>query len=172
WGLILKHPSTGHGKEGSGGEHHTTNNRMEIMAVIRGLEALKKPCQVRLVSDSQYVINAISAWMPRWKKFGWRKSRKSRVYIRNVDLWRRLDELLAAHQVDTHWVKGHAGHRENERCDVLAQSTAEAVARTPAPPKPPPVDLRVPAGELPLFASLEPVDEDADDDAPAEATAG
>ncbi|MGA2231512.1 MAG: ribonuclease HI [Tepidisphaeraceae bacterium] len=135
WGFILKHPKTGRVKEESGGEHGTTNNRMEITAVIRGLEALKRPCDVELFSDSQYVLNAITDWMSKWKRFGWQRSARSKAPVRNVDLWMRLDELLQPHAIQTKWVRGHNGHRENERCDELASAAAAKIAKTPRPPR-------------------------------------
>jgi ribonuclease HI len=135
WAFILEHPATGRSKESSGGEHHTTNNRMEIMAVIAGLEALKSTSQVELFSDSQYVVNAIGDWIAKWKSFGWKRSKNSTATIRNLDLWQKLDELLQRHTVTARWVRGHVGHAENERCDVLATAAAAAVAKTPAPPK-------------------------------------
>jgi ribonuclease HI len=128
WGFVLKHGASGRSKEGSGGEHATTNNRMEILAVIRGLEALKDPCDVALFSDSEYVVKAISGWMARWKSFGWKKSAKGKEQVRNVDLWIRLDELLQIHNLNANWVRGHVGHIENERCDRLATSAAAKVA--------------------------------------------
>jgi|GEM_PF-2550495 len=136
WGFILKHLATGNSKEGSGGEHDSTNNRMEIAAVIGGLEALKVPCRIDLFSDSEYVVNAIKEWMPRWKQNGWKRSKTSKQQIKNVDLWIRLEELLQPHSLKANWVRGHAGHVENERCDVLATTAAAKIARTPAPPKP------------------------------------
>jgi ribonuclease HI len=140
WAFILQHPATGKSRESSGGEHATTNNRMEILAVIRGLESLKMPSAVELFSDSEYVVNAITSWMIKWKNFGWAKSKNKKEALKNADLWMRLDELRQLHAVKANWVKGHAGHRENERCDVLSVAAAAAVAKTPAPavvPKPP-----------------------------------
>jgi ribonuclease HI len=134
WGFVLRHPASGRCREGSGGEHDTTNNRMEITAVIRGLEALKCSSRVEIVSDSEYVVNAISDWMARWKRNGWRKSPKAITQVKNADLWRRLDELLQVHAVTAHWVRGHVGHAENERCDRLATAAAAQVAATPVPP--------------------------------------
>jgi ribonuclease HI len=136
WAFILRHPATGAHKEASGGEHHTTNNRMEITAVIRGLEALRRPSEVALLSDSEYVVNAMTSWIVRWKKFGWKKSRNARGCVRNDDLWRRLDELMQTHTISPQWVRGHNGHPENERCDQLATAAAARIAATPAPPKP------------------------------------
>ena len=133
WAFILKHPATRRSKEGSGGEHNATNNRMEISAVIHGLASLKSPSNVTLFSDSQYVVNAINEWMAKWKRFGWKRSKNSKEPILNLDLWKQLDELLQTHTVDAKWVRGHVGHVENERCDVLAEAAAAVVAKTPAP---------------------------------------
>lgn len=117
WGAILRY--AGREKELCGGEMQTTNNRMELTAVIRGLEALKEPCQVRLTSDSKYVINAITqGWVYGWQRNGWRKADKKPAL--NVDLWEQLLPLLERHQVEFVWVKGHQGHPENERCDKMA----------------------------------------------------
>lgn len=127
WAYILRHPSSGKAREDSGGESKTTNNRMELMAVIRGLTALKSASQVDLHSDSQYVLNGLNEWMAGWKKNGWRTSGKKAV--KNQDLWQRLDELAQAHVVRFHWVRGHAGHPENERCDRLAVEARDAAAR-------------------------------------------
>ncbi|WP_029014417.1 ribonuclease HI [Niveispirillum irakense] len=117
WGAILRW--RGVEKEFKGGELHTTNNRMELLAAISALEALKRPLPVRLHTDSQYVKNGITTWIHGWKKNGWRTASKDPV--KNDDLWRRLDELVSRHQVEFHWVKGHAGHPENERADQLAR---------------------------------------------------
>jgi ribonuclease HI len=136
WAFILKHPATGRSKESSDGEHNTTNNRMEIMAVIAGLEALKSPSTVDVFSDSQYVVCAINDWIGKWKSFGWKKTKRGKDPIKNLDLWRRLDELLQSHTVKAQWVRGHVGHAENERCDVLAVAAAAKIAKTPKPPKP------------------------------------
>ena len=116
WGVLLRAGKAE--KELWGGEADTTNNRMELTAVIRALEALKRRSRVRLYTDSQYVQKGISAWIHDWKRRGWRTAEKKPV--KNVDLWRRLDELAALHDVEWHWVKGHAGHIENERADRLA----------------------------------------------------
>lgn len=122
WGAILRY--NGHEKELSGGEADTTNNRMELMAVIEGLQALKEPCEVTLTSDSQYVCNAISkGWAKNWKKNGWIKSDKSPA--KNPELWDRLLDLLERHRVTVVWVRGHNGHPENERCDELAVAQAK-----------------------------------------------
>ncbi len=117
WGAILRF----HGKEKelSGGDPQTTNNRMELTAVIEGLAALKEPCEVTLTSDSKYVLDALlKGWVYSWKKNGWKKADKKPAL--NVDLWERLLALLEVHKVDLHWVHGHQGHPENERCDALA----------------------------------------------------
>lgn len=124
WAYILRHPETGKERERSGGDDQTTNNRMELMAVIQGLEALSEPTNVELVGDSQYVLKGISEWMPGWKKKGWKKKGGP---IMNLELWQRLDKLAMKHNVKVTWVKGHAGHPENERCDQLA--SAEAAER-------------------------------------------
>jgi ribonuclease HI len=128
WGAILMHGSTT--KELSGGELATTNNRMELMGAIAALEALKKPCQVELHTDSQYVMKGISEWIHGWKRRGWRTADNKPV--KNDDLWRRLDEARARHDVKWRWVKGHAGHEHNERADELARQglreTVEAAA--------------------------------------------
>jgi ribonuclease HI len=116
WGAILR--ANGKEKELWGGEAGTTNNRMEMTAVIRALEALKRPSRARVFTDSQYVQKGISEWVRGWKRNGWRTADKKPV--KNVDLWTRLDELAALHDIEWHWVKGHAGHVENERADRLA----------------------------------------------------
>lgn len=117
WGAILK--ADGHVKELSGGEASTTNNRMELSAVIAALEALKRPCAVTLTSDSKYVIDAIQkGWAKSWRAKGWMRNKNEKA--KNPDLWERLLQLLEIHQVEFIWVKGHAGHPENERCDELA----------------------------------------------------
>jgi len=116
WGVVLR--SRGHEKELCGGEAQTTNNRMELTAVIEGLAALKRHAKVRVYTDSQYVQKGISEWIHNWKRRGWRTA--DRKPVKNEDLWRRLDEAARAHHVEWHWVKGHAGHPENERADALA----------------------------------------------------
>jgi ribonuclease HI len=123
WGALLRMGSTE--KELFGGEADTTNNRMELMAVIRALEALKRPCVVRVHTDSVYVQKGISEWVHNWKKNGWRTSAKQPV--KNADLWRELDEIAAKHEIKWLWVKGHAGHVENERADGLANRGVELV---------------------------------------------
>jgi len=116
WGAILR--SRGTERELFGGERATTNNRMELTAVIRALEALTRSCRVDVYTDSQYVQKGISEWIYSWKRRGWRTADKKPV--KNEDLWRRLDELASAHAVEWHWVRGHSGHVENERADALA----------------------------------------------------
>jgi ribonuclease HI len=123
WGAILTFGD--HEKEMKGGEPLTTNNRMELMAAISALEALKVPCAVALHTDSQYLRNGITQWINKWKRNGWRTADKKPV--KNVDLWQRLDEALKHHQVHWHWVKGHAGHAMNERADALAREAIVAV---------------------------------------------
>ena len=123
WGVLLRAGSRE--LELSGGEAATTNNRMELMAAIAGLEALKRPCEVVLTTDSQYVKLGVEQWMARWRANGWRTS--DRKPVKNQDLWERLSAALAGHRVTWHWVKGHAGHAENERVDMLAREAALAV---------------------------------------------
>ncbi len=123
WGAILR--TGGHEKELFGGESDTTNNRMELTAVIRALEALKRPVRARVHTDSQYVQKGISVWIHAWKKRGWRTADKQPV--KNVDLWRELDTLAARHDIEWLWVKGHAGHVENERADALARRGIETI---------------------------------------------
>jgi ribonuclease HI len=123
YGVVLLYESRR--RELSGGFRLTTNNRMEILAAIAGLEALKEPCRVRLYSDSQYLVNAIEkGWAARWRAAGWK--RNSREKAVNPDLWERLLELCRVHRVEFLWVRGHAGHPENERCDRLATAAADA----------------------------------------------
>ena len=118
WAAILRY--RGVEKELSGFEPMTTNNRMEMTAAIRGLEALRRPCRVRLVSDSQYLRDGITRWIQAWKARGWRTA--AREPVKNVDLWQRLERAMAPHAVAWHWVRGHAGHPENERADALARA--------------------------------------------------
>ncbi len=121
WAFILNHPATGKNLEKSGAEKETTNNRMELTAVIRGLETLRRPATVQLISDSVYVGRGLSEWLPKWKANGWRRRERNRwAELKNEDLWRRLDTLLAKHDVQFVHVRGHSGHLENERCDTLA----------------------------------------------------
>ncbi len=124
WGAILVYGSVE--KELSGGEAVTTNNRMELMGAISGLEALREPCEVILTSDSKYLTDAINkGWLESWKSKGWKKADRSPVL--NIELWQRLDKLLTKHKVTFVWVHGHTGHRYNERCDVLATTFADSL---------------------------------------------
>ena len=120
WGAILRYGDAE--KELSGGEADTTNNRMELMAAIVALEALKRPSTVTVTTDSVYVRDGVTKWMKNWKRNGWKTAAKKPV--KNEDLWRRLDDAQAPHDIDWRWVKGHAGHPENERCDALARAAA------------------------------------------------
>ena len=125
WGAVLKYGSIE--REISGGEASTTNNRMELTAVITALSLLKEPCHVTLTSDSKYVIDAIQkGWLDSWQKKGWRKADGKAVL--NIDLWERLVALLEIHKVDFVWVHGHTGHKYNERCDELATTFADKIA--------------------------------------------
>ena len=123
WGAIVQ--MDGVEKELFGGERQTTNNRMELTAVIRALEALKSPREVAVYTDSQYVQKGIGEWLHDWKRRGWRTADKKPV--KNVDLWRELDRLAGLHRVTWHWVRGHAGHPENERADALANRGVESL---------------------------------------------
>lgn len=128
WAYILRHPASGREEEASGGVRETTNNQMELQALIEGLKALRRRCSVEVVTDSTYVAKGCHEWMPGWKRNGWRRREgKSWKPVKNVEHWQLLDELLARHQVEFTVVKGHAGHPENERCDVLAVEAAAAV---------------------------------------------
>jgi ribonuclease HI len=140
WGAVLR--SGRHEKEIHGGEPATTNNRMELTAAIRGLESLTRPSTVHLYTDSQYVRRGITEWVPAWKGNGWKTSQKKPV--KNADLWTRLDAAARRHDVQWFWVKGHAGHPENERADQLACLGAEEAA-TASPASP----VSAPAGGLP-----------------------
>jgi ribonuclease HI len=120
WGAVLR--CDGHERELSGSERDTTNNRMELMAAIRALEALKRPCRVRLTTDSNYVRQGITEWLPRWRANGWRTA--ARKPVKNADLWQRLERAAARHDVQWRWVRGHSGHPENDRADRLATTAA------------------------------------------------
>ena len=121
WAFVLRHLASGKELERAGAERHTTNNRMELTAVIRGLAALKRSTRVELLSDSVYVGRGLSEWLPKWKANGWRRRDGKRwAEIKNEDLWRVLDQLLGKHAVRFTHVRGHSGHPENERCDTLA----------------------------------------------------
>ena len=130
WAFILRHPKSGKELEQAGGEPQTTNNRMELMAVIRGLEALHRHSYVELFTDSEYVRMGLSAWMPKWKANGWRRgSGSDKSAIKNLELWKRLDELVAQHRLKFTRVAGHSGHPENDRCDELAVAACQQFKR-------------------------------------------
>ena len=124
WGVVLRYGDNR--KTLHGGEARTTNNRMELMAAIRGLEALKRPCEVELFTDSQYVRKGITEWMAGWKRNGWKTSAKKPV--KNEDLWRELDSEVARHKINWHWVKGHSGVPDNELADELANRGVEELS--------------------------------------------
>jgi ribonuclease HI len=124
WGAIVRYGA--HEKEISGGEADTTNNRMEMTAAIRALNLLIEPCEVRLCTDSKYVIDGITRWVDGWQRNGWKNASKQPV--RNADLWHELIEASARHEIEWQWVKGHSGHPENERADKLASDAAEAAS--------------------------------------------
>jgi len=128
WGAVVR--AGAREKEMSGGEPLTTNNRMELMAAIRALRALTRPCRVQLYTDSNYVRDGITKWIHGWRKNGWRTA--GRKPVKNADLWQELVEAAAAHRVEWHWVRGHAGHKENERADALASAAAEGQAKRAA----------------------------------------
>ena len=125
WGVLLV--AGEHHKELCGGEAHTTNNRMELVAAIEALAALKRRCRVQLYTDSQYVRLGITEWLPQWKRRNWQTA--DRKPVKNADLWRRLEEQIGRHEVHWHWVKGHAGHPGNERADQLANEGIRALGR-------------------------------------------
>lgn len=125
WGALLRYGKQE--KRLCGGERDTTNNRMELMAAIQGLRALTEPCEVKLTTDSQYVRQGITSWLKGWKKNGWKTAAKKPV--KNVDLWKQLDEQVASHSVSWFWVKGHSGHRENEIADRLANKGIESIRK-------------------------------------------
>jgi len=124
WGYLLRHRGSGREREDNGGDPETTNNRMELTAVIEGLSALTRPSVVELYSDSQYVLQGLESWMAGWKRNGWRT--KGKKPVKNQDLWVRLDELISTHEVHFHWVRGHSDHPENERVDRLAVAARDA----------------------------------------------
>ena len=126
WAAILAYGPLN--RELSGGVPATTNNRMELQAAIEALSALKEPCEIEFYTDSQYVMNGVSAWLSNWKRNGWRT--KSKKPVKNEDLWRALDSHTSRHQLKWHWLKGHAGHVGNERCDQLANAEIEKVKKT------------------------------------------
>lgn len=123
WGALLRYNSTE--KELSGAEAETTNNRMEMSAVIEALKSLTRPCKVSVTTDSQYVKKGITEWIENWKKRGWKTA--NRKPVKNVDLWQNLDELVQKHEISWHWVKGHSGHLENERVDEIANQAIDAM---------------------------------------------
>jgi ribonuclease HI len=125
WGVLLRYK--GSEKTLYGAEPETTNNRMELMAAIRALESLTRQCSVKLTTDSQYVQKGITEWLPNWKRRGWKTAAKKPV--KNADLWKRLDEAVADHDVEWHWVKGHSGHPENELADALANQAIDELLR-------------------------------------------
>ncbi|WP_294394692.1 ribonuclease HI [uncultured Sphingomonas sp.] len=125
WGVVIRSGTTE--KELSGGDAHTTNNRMELSAAIQGLRALKRPCRVRLSTDSRYVMDGLTKWLKGWQRNGWLTAAKQPV--KNADLWQELIAAAAPHRIDWTWVKGHAGHPENERADRLASDAAVTAGR-------------------------------------------
>ncbi|MEZ6130074.1 MAG: ribonuclease HI [Planctomycetaceae bacterium] len=128
WACIMRHPASGKQKECSGGERETTNNRMELQAVIEGLKLLTRRTRVEVITDSAYVANGCRSWMAGWKKNGWKRKEGGRLKpVMNVEFWKQLDELLSRHDVTFTIVKGHSGHPENERCDELAVAAAESM---------------------------------------------
>ncbi len=130
WAYILQHPATGQERDASGAERETTNNRMELAGVIEGLATLKRRCRVELVTDSQYVAKGIREWLPNWKRQGWQRKEGGRFKpVMNADLWKRLDELLAQHDVRVTHVLGHRGHPETEACDRMAVEAYKALGR-------------------------------------------
>ncbi len=124
WGALLRWKDVE--KELSGAEKDTTNNRMEMTAVIEALQALKRPCNITLYTDSKYVMNGINEWLPNWKKNNWRTSNK-KSQVKNVDLWQKLDELIVIHEIRWVWVKGHNGNEDNERVDTLARNAIQTL---------------------------------------------
>jgi ribonuclease HI len=126
WGVVLRFK--GSSKELYGGEVNTTNNRMELTATIKALEALKKPCSIQIYSDSKYVLQGITEWMCNWKKRGWKTV--SKAPVKNEDLWRRLDDLSEPHQIEWKWVKGHSGDSGNDRADALANFGIDSLSNT------------------------------------------
>lgn len=130
WAFILRHLPTGTEIERAGGVADTTNNRMEMQAVIEGLKALKRPCRLELFTDSEYVRQGLMSWAAKWKANGWRrKSGDKWEAVKNVEQWKELDELVQKHSIKFTRVAGHSGHPENERCDVLAVEAAESIGR-------------------------------------------
>jgi ribonuclease HI len=128
WAYILEHPASGKVQEAAGAEKRTTNNRMELQAAIEGLRALKRPCKVELVTDSEYVGKGVMEWMPKWKAQGWIRKGKNAKPLMNIDLWQALDVELQPHDVNVTIVRGHAGHPENEAVDRMAVAAYQALA--------------------------------------------
>jgi ribonuclease HI len=122
WGYVVVDPATGAEREGSGAEPRTTNNRMELLALIEGLRSLDGPRRVRLVSDSQYAVKGLKEWIDGWKARGWRRKEGP---VLNVELWQELDRLRVVHRLEPEWIKGHVGHHYNERCDELARAAID-----------------------------------------------
>lgn len=127
WGVLLRYQQNE--KSLNGAEPHTTNNRMELTAAIKGLEALKDICKIKVTTDSQYVRHGVTEWMPQWKRRGWKTADKKPV--KNQDLWMRLDELIQDHEIEWVWVKGHSGHPENELADQLANQAIDELLNNP-----------------------------------------
>lgn len=128
WAFILRDSKTQKELTGSGGQRDTTNNQMEMQAVIEGLKALKKRCHVELYSDSSYVLQGLKSWMAGWKKKGWMRSEGGKKKpVKNVELWKELDRLVSMHKMSYHHVKGHSGHPENERCDEMAVAASQNI---------------------------------------------
>lgn len=128
WAYILVHPASGQSRDASGAEEQTTNNRMELAGAIEGLASLKRRCRVELVTDSTYVAKGLMEWMPKWKANGWKRREGGQLKpVKNDDLWKRLDELKAAHELRVETVLGHNGHPENEACDRMAVAAYKAL---------------------------------------------
>jgi ribonuclease HI len=130
WAFILRYGE--HSLESSGDCAATTNNRMEIMATIEGLKALKEPCEVSLISDSRYLLNGVRSWRLKWRENGWKPTKGKQSQVKKVDLWQELDGLANQHEIQCRWVKGHSGHADNERCDKLAEAQAAKYAGLPS----------------------------------------
>lgn len=128
WAFVLRDVKTGKELTGAGGERDSTNNRMELRAVIEGLKSLKKRCYVELYSDSSYVLQGLQSWMHGWKRNGWQRKEKGKLKpVKNLELWQELDQLISQHTIQFHHVKGHSGHPENERCDQMAVEASQQV---------------------------------------------
>jgi ribonuclease HI len=128
WAFVLRDVKTKKELTGSGGERDSTNNRMELQAVIQGLRSLKRRCHVELYSDSSYVLQGLQSWVQGWKRNGWMRKEKGKLKpVKNVELWKELDQLVTKHQIEFHHVRGHSGHPENERCDEMAVAASKQV---------------------------------------------